>query len=345
MKKVLNSLIHKTPKNYLHRTSKIALYKAPKISLYKASKISLYKVSKISLYKALGRLSKLSRYVVMFASLLALLPSQLMAKDILTTTPVTYMMATQLMKGSPITTNYLAPKRYGLDRLSNWYATKGEANALEAGKTAKVAITLKALWPKDPLFVYARQGNINLIEIDASQSISPRARGIATVQLSDGSSSIYAWLNPNNIGTMFSIVSEDLKRIWPEYADLIEKNQQALLVQVRLLINQQQQILFDKEIDSVVLLSDQLEDFSSANQLFVVQRLFKEELEWTEQDKLALKTLLTESPHLWLLTTKKVSQQLKTLLPNFTNILVIDSIDRWGSKGIQLEKPFQRWLF
>ena len=316
MKKALNSFIHKASKT-----------------------------SKISLYKAFNRLSKLSRYVVIFAGFLALLPSQLMAKDILTTTPVTYMIATQLMKGSPITTTYLAPKRYGLERLSNWYATKGEANALEAGKTAKVVITLKALWPQDPLFVYARQGNINLIEIDASQSISPRAKGIATVQLSGGSRSIYAWLNPNNIGTMLSIVSEDLKRIWPEYSGLIEKNQQQLLVDTRLLINQQQQALFDKEIDSVVLLSAQLEDFASANQLFVVQRLFKAELEWTEQDKSALKALLQESPHLWLLTTKKVSQQLKQLLPDFSNILVVDSIDRWGGSGIKLEKPLQRWLF
>ena len=289
--------------------------------------------------------NKLFRYSVISSVLLALLPTQLMAKDILTTTPVTYMLATQLMKGSPITTTYLAPKRYGLERLNNWYATKGEAKALEAGKTATVAITLKALWPQDPLFVYARQGNINLIEIDASQSISPRAKGIASVQLSDGNRSIYAWLNPNNIDTMLSIVSEDLKRLWPEYSGLIDKNQQALLVQVRLLINQQQQILFDKEIDSVVLLSDQLEDFASANQLFVVQRLFKAELEWTEQDKSALKALLQESPHLWLLTTKKVSQQLKQLLPDFSNILVIDSIDRWGGSGIKLEQPLQRWLF
>lgn len=289
--------------------------------------------------------NKLFSYSVIFSVLLALLPTQLMAKDILTTTPVTYMLATQLMKGSPITTTYLAPKRYGLERLNNWYATKGEAKVLEAGKTATVAITLKALWPQDPLFVYARQGNINLIEIDASQSISPRAKGIASVQLSDGNRSIYAWLNPNNIGTMLSIVSEDLKRLWPDYAALIENNQQQLLVKIRLLVNQQQQTLFDEEIDSVVLLSDQLEDFASANQLFVVQRLFKAELEWTDQDKSALKALLQESPHLWLLTTKKVSQQLKQLLPDFSNILVIDSIDRWGGSGIKLEQPLQRWLF
>ena len=111
------------------------------------------------------------------------------------------------------------------------------------------------------------------------------------------------------------------------------------------MINQQHQTLFAKEIDSVVLLSDQLEDFASANQLFVVERLFKDELEWTAQDKASLKALLTESPELWLVTTRKVSSQLKALLPDFNQILVVDSIDRWGRAGITLDKPLQRWLF
>ena len=274
-----------------------------------------------------------------------LLPINVMAKDILTTTPVTYMLATQLMKGTPITTTYLAPKRYGIERLANWYATKGMSSVKKAGETATVAITLHALWPQDPLFIYARQGNIHLIEIDASQSLSPTAKGIATIKSVEDENSIYAWLNPNNLSTMLTIVGDDLKRIWPEQAILIEQNQQRLLVDIRALINQQQETLFAKEIDSVVLLSDQLEDFASSNQLFVVKRLVKSELEWTEQDKADLKQLLQTSPEIWLLTTKKTSKQLTELLPDFTHILMIDSIDRWGSAGIKLEKPLQRWLY
>lgn len=287
---------------------------------------------------------KMSRYALLL-SFIALLPSQLLAKDILTTTPVTYMLATQLMQGTPITTTYVAPKRYGIERLSNWYAGKGAVKAIQAGEKATVAITLKALWAEDPLFIAARQGNIKLIEIDASQSITPRANGIASVQLEDGSSSLYAWLNPNNLSTMLSIVSDDLKRVWPAHKQQIDTNLQGLLMASRKLINQQQQTLFDKEIDSVVLLSDQLEDFASANQLFVVQRLTKAEMEWTEQDKVALQTLIQESPHLWLVTSKKVSQQLTELLPDFSNFLVVDSIDRWGRAGINPEQPLQRWLF
>lgn len=276
---------------------------------------------------------------------LLMLPSQLLAKDILTATPVTYMLASQLMQGTPIETTYVAPKRFGITRLNNWFAGKGEEKAAKAGESARVAITLQALWPQDPLFTYARQGNINLIEIDASQAISPRAKGIASVQLNTGHTSLYAWLNPNNLGTMLSIVSDDLQRVWPEYALQIEKNQQALLVNIRLLINQQQQALFAKQIDSVVLLSDQLEDFATSNQLFVVQRLSKAELEWSDEDKLALQLLVKSSPDVWLVTTRKISAQLTALLPEFSNFLVVDSIDRWGRLGINAKQPLQRWLF
>lgn len=286
---------------------------------------------------------KISTYLLL-CSLLTLLPGRLLAKDIITSTPVTYMLASQLMQGTAISTTYLAPKRYGIERLTHWYAGKGESIASQAGEKATVAITLKALWPQDPLFAYARAGNIKLIEIDASQAISPRAKGIASIKLADGKRSLYAWLNPNNLSTMVSIVAHDLQLIWPEYAPVINKNQQGLAFKVRMLINQQQQIIFDKEIDSVLLLSQQLEDFASANQLFVQQRLFKEELEWTEQDKLMLQKMVQQSPQLWLLTTRRVSKQLSALLPGFSNILVIDSIDRWG-RGINDQHPLQRWLF
>jgi len=265
------------------------------------------------------------------------------AADILTATPVTYMLATELTKGTNITTQYLPPKRYGLARLPNWFSSKGAALTGKAAMDAQVAITLAAVWPQDPLFVHARKGNIRMIEVDASQAISPRAQGVAVLRLSDGSISPYTWLNPTNLTRMTAIVSQDLQQIWPQQAAIIASNQQALMMSIRHLINQQQAVLLDNEIDSVVLLSAELEDFASGNQLFVVERLTKPELEWTEADKLGLVELLTEDDSLWVLTSKRVSKQLKALVPNSKRILTVDSIDRWG-RGIKAEKPLQRWL-
>jgi len=267
---------------------------------------------------------------------------KVVAADILTATPVTYMLATELTKGTDISTQYLPPKRYGISRLPNWFSSKGAALTEKAAIDAQVSITLGAVWPQDPLFVHARKGNIRMIEVDASQAISPRAQGVAALRLEDGSISPYTWLNPTNLTRMTAIVSQDLQKVWPQQAATIASNQQALMMSVRHLINQQQAVLLDNEIDSVVLLSSELEDFASGNQLFVVERLTKPELEWSEADKQALVELLTDDASLWVLTSKIISKQLKALVPNPARILTIDSIDRWG-RGIKADKPLQRW--
>ncbi|HDM8155328.1 TPA: ABC transporter substrate-binding protein [Vibrio harveyi] len=263
-------------------------------------------------------------------------------KDIITSTPVTYMLSEQLMQGTGIETSYLPPKRYGVERLVNWFASKGQQQAIKAGQEATVAITLGAIWHQDPTFVYARQGNIRLIEIDASQAISPRAPGVAALTLDNGDTSKYAWMNPTNLIRMAAIVGEDLQKVYPQYQAQIEKNQQALMLEVRELINQQQDVIFAKEIDSVVLLGESLEDFASGNQLFVVDRQFKPELEWSEAEKLSLKAQFEEDKTLWLITDKRPSKQLQSII-SLDRILQIDAIDRWGSKGIKTEKPLARW--
>ena len=265
------------------------------------------------------------------------------ADDILTATPVTYMLASELTQNTGITTTFLPPKRYGVTRLPNWFASKGDVVTKQASKKAQAVITLGAIWPQDPLYVYARQGNIKIVEIDASQAISPRAQGVAALRLDDGSTSLYSWLNPTNLSRMAAIVSEDLQRLWPEKSQQIEKNQQQLMRDVRQLINNQQQVLMEAGVDSVVLLSSELEDFASGNQLFVVDRLTTPELEWTDKDKQNLRELVAEDNTLWLLSTKKLTASQRALLPKEVNVMVIDSVDRWGRVGINHSAPLKRW--
>lgn len=288
----------------------------------------------------MNALKKLTAGAVVIS--VALSSSLAVAKDILTSVPVTYMLATQLTKHTDIQTTYLPPKRYGVDRLENWYATKGNEVANVAGKDATVAITISAVWKQDPTYVYARQGNINLIEIDASQAITPKAQGVASLTLQSGETSKYVWLNPTNIIRMAAIVSDDLQRIFPEHQSTIALNQQKFMRLVKQLINQQQSVLFEKEIDSVVLLSESLEDFVSGNQLFVIERKFKPEFDWDEDDKQEIKCLFEQDDTVWLVTDRKPSAKLLELVPE-ERVLIIDAIDRWGSAGIDAQLPLRRW--
>ncbi|MGR5062784.1 ABC transporter substrate-binding protein [Photobacterium sp. DNB22_13_2] len=272
-----------------------------------------------------------------------LLPTVTQAKDILTATPVTYMLASELTKNTGLETQYLPPKRYGMMRLPNWFSSKGAETTIEAAKSATTVITIGAVWPQDPTYVHARQGNIHIVEIDASQSISPRAQGVAALRLDDGLISPYLWLNPANLTRMAAIVSQDLQRLWPEQAETISLNQQQLMISIRKLINSQQTRLFDAEVDSVILLSQELEDFASGNQLFVVGRYTKPEFDWTEDEKRHLFETLKDDPSVWILTSRKLSNKMQAQLPNPDRVLIIDSIDRWGREGINTAKPLSRW--
>ena len=288
--------------------------------------------------KATAQLSVLGS-VLMAGSVLSL---NVNAEDILTSPPVNYALGKELTKGTDITTEYLPPKRYGIDRLPNWFGTKGESIVLKSGEKATVALTLTSIWQADPTFVYARQGNIRLVEVDVAQAITPRAQGVAALTLSNGEVSKYAWLNPTNLTRMAAIVADDFKLLWPAQADTIDSNLQRVMLDVRELINKQQAVLLDNDVDSVLLLSESLEDFASGSQLFVEERMFKAELEWTEQDKAKLKAMFSEDDALWLVTAKKPTNLIKSLVPS-ERILVVDSVDRWGRAGINPKAPFARW--
>ncbi|MBY5946462.1 ABC transporter substrate-binding protein [Photobacterium rosenbergii] len=265
------------------------------------------------------------------------------AKDILTATPVTYMVSSELTKGTGLSTQYLPPKRYGMMRLPNWFTSKGAESTAELAAEATAVVTIGAVWPQDPLYVHARKGNIRIVEIDASQSISPRAQGVAALRLDNGKISPFTWLNPTNLTRMAAIVSQDLQQLWPEHATKIAENQQQLMVAIRALTNKQQASLFEAEVDSVILMSQELEDFAAGNQLFVVGRYTKPELDWSQQDKQNLFATLKAEPNVWILTTRKLSKSLQEQLPNPNRVMIIDPIDRWGKNGIDSSDPLSRW--
>ncbi|MCG7496037.1 zinc ABC transporter substrate-binding protein [Vibrio sp. Of7-15] len=272
----------------------------------------------------------------------SVLPAVVNAADVLTSTPTTYMLASQLLDETSITVSQLTPKRYGLHRQPNWFDGKGAEFVAQAAKEAEVVISMKSVWAQDPIYDHTRMSNIRLIEVDASQAISPRAESVASIKQVDGAVSPYVWLNPANLVRMTNIIASDLVRVWPEHQQKIRDNQRSLSALIR---NQQRETsakLASHQVDAVIVLNESLMDYSAGHNLFVVDALFKPELEWSEQEKNNLRSQLKEDPTLWLLTTRKPSAALKQLLGDFSQYLVVDPIDRWG-RGIDGTDPLARW--
>lgn len=261
--------------------------------------------------------------------------------DVLTSLPATYMIVDQLTQGTGLKVENLAPPRFGFERLPGWYEQQGAEQVAEVTGQAQVVVSMGSIWQADPLYPHTRAHNIQVINVDAGQALLPNGQAVTALHTQDGVSP-YVWLSAANLMRMTEIIGDDFVRIWPEHKQTISDNQGQLLQSLKELSASQQRQLFEAEIDSVILLEEALEDFVLANDLFVLERKFKPNLDWNEQDIADIAEWVKEEPELWVLTTRPVNQRLLKLLPEGVSVLRIDPLDRWG-RGIQVDNPLQRW--
>lgn len=263
-----------------------------------------------------------------------------MAKDVLTHTPATQWLAQTLLQHTSVQVSYLPPQRYGLTRLPHWFAGKGANQVASDAKGARAVITLASVWPEDPLFPAVRQHNIELIEIDASQAITPHARSVATVRKQNGDISPYVWLNSANLVVMAHIISQDLQRIWPQYQQVIAHNQASLIAKVNQLQYDNSEWLLQKQVDAVIVLSDKLDDFVAGNDLMALAQGPALSVASSDQDIAQVKAWLKQYPNAWLLLDQALPAAIAEQLPKFSKLLVVDVIDR---KSIPLAQGLKRW--
>ncbi|MDC5855557.1 metal ABC transporter solute-binding protein, Zn/Mn family [Vibrio europaeus] len=263
--------------------------------------------------------------------------------DILTATPATHILTSSLVEETSLDVKYLLPARYGVQRLESWLSSKGKDSLYQEAQKATAMVTLKSIWPQDTSFNHARHANIRLIQIDASQSLSHHGGSVAALTNSQGEVSIYSWMNPNNLSRMSKIIADDLVAIWPEHAEQIQANLQTNLIKLRQLTQSQSQILFDKQVESAILLSESLEDFAAGYQLFVEDRLYQPEIDWTSDTYRELKRKLAQDPSLFIITDRKISRELSEQIAA-SRILQVDSLERMGRLTFDNKSPFQRWV-
>ena len=263
--------------------------------------------------------------------------------DIMTTTPVTLMISQALTQNTGLTTQYLAPPRYGMLRLPNWFSGQ-QAALLKPATSATVAVTLGAVWPSDPLYLALRQHNIRIIEVDATQALLPDGKGVVFQRIEQGVSP-YVWLNSANLLTMTNIVSRDFQRIWPRQAKVIAQNEVQLLKQIQTLRLAQQRYVQQHQLDAVVLLSPELEDLAAGLQLYVLARVYRPALEWTDADKALLQQVLAD-PSIKVMSTQALSAQHPASEWLTTKQWwQVDAVDRLGRQGINPNQPLARWQF
>lgn len=145
---------------------------------------------------------------------------------ILTSLEVTQAVGEVLAAGTSLRVVNVIPKGYSM-RGQDAYFKKHRERFFEVASTADAALTVGSAWSADPLYKWARRGNIRIVNIDAAMPLDAYGAGVALVDV-HGKYSPFVWRSPANLTRMASIASDDLCRLSPADAGTIKANLKTL---------------------------------------------------------------------------------------------------------------------
>lgn len=219
---------------------------------------------------------------------------------VLTGNQATYSITAALLEGTPVEVRNVPEDGREMAVLPDYIARRKDSlAAVFAAATAVVTLT-NAL-PEDPLYRFARQANIRIVNIDAAVPWSPDMPGVALVQTpatsvtwgSDpdpavGATAPCLWLSLSNAIRMADIVAHDLAALFPQSAPVIAANLDRLK---RTLLRQRgdfQARLIEAESDLVFALTGDFVHLTNDMGLLVDGYFIKQDVRWTPADLTAL---------------------------------------------------------
>lgn len=225
---------------------------------------------------------------------------------VLTGTQATYSITAALLRGTPVEVRNIPADGRELAVLQDYLARRKDALAPEfASATAVVALT-NAL-PEDPLYRFARQANIRIVNIDAALPWSPDMPGVAlaapptsTVSWGSdpdppaGTTAPRIWLSLSNVIRMGDIVAHDLAALFPASATRIARNLDELKRSLLRLRGDHQDRLIEGGVDVVFALTGDFIYLTNDAGLLVDGYFIKQDIRWTAADLAGLTRHLRE---------------------------------------------------
>jgi ABC-type Zn uptake system ZnuABC Zn-binding protein ZnuA len=217
---------------------------------------------------------------------------------VLTGTQATYSLTVALTASTPIQVQNVPADGRQLGLLKDYIERRAEALA-PTFAAATAVVTLTNALPGDPLYRFAREANIRIVDIEAAVPWSIDAPGVA---LADAPSSNvawggdeaetavapYFWLSVSNSIRMGDIIARDLTALFPDSAATIAANLERLKRSLLDLRADYQDKLIDGGADVVFALTGDFVYLTNDMGLFVDGYFIKQDVRWTETDFAAL---------------------------------------------------------
>jgi ABC-type Zn uptake system ZnuABC Zn-binding protein ZnuA len=225
---------------------------------------------------------------------------------VLTGGQATYSLATALTRETPIEVLNVPADGRQLALMKDYIARRMDTlSPVFAAATA--VISLANALPGDPIYRFAREANIRIIDIDAAIPWSLSAPGVAltdapvsTVEWGSDTdapeSAIgpYFWLSVSNAIRMADIIAHDLAEIFPDAAPAIAKNLDGLKRDLLALRNEYQDYLIQLGDDTVFALTGDFVYLTNDMGLYVDGYFIKQDIRWTGADLAALTSYLED---------------------------------------------------
>jgi ABC-type Zn uptake system ZnuABC Zn-binding protein ZnuA len=245
-----------------------------------------------------------ARYAsVMLAALVTMLAPAAPAQDadatgptVLTGTQATYSLAKALTAGTPIQVQNVPADGRQLSLLKDYIARRTDTLA-PAFAAATAVITLTNALPGDPLYRFAREANIRIVDIDAAVPWSLSTPGVALADSPvttvawgsdpdpvETATAPYFWLSVSNAIRMGDIIAHDLTALVPDAAIVISKNLDGLKRSLLNLRGDYQNRLIEAGGDVVFALTGDFVYLTNDMGLFVDGYFIKQDVRWTETD-------------------------------------------------------------
>jgi ABC-type Zn uptake system ZnuABC Zn-binding protein ZnuA len=215
---------------------------------------------------------------------------------VLTGTQATYSLTVALTAGTPVRVENVPVDGRQLGALKDYIERRADALAPKFAEATAV-VTLTNALPGDPLYRFAREANIRVVDIEAAVPWSVDEPGVALAEApassvawgSDADTAgsgvaPYLWLSLSNAIRMGDIIAGDLEALFPDSAAAIAANLEALKRSLLGLRGEYQQRLIESGADVVFALTGDFVYLTNDMGLYVDGYFIKQDVRWTEAD-------------------------------------------------------------
>lgn len=247
---------------------------------------------------------------------------------VLTGIQATYSIATALTRGTAIQVRNVPPDGRELALQRDYIERRMARLAPEFAAATAVVTTTNAL-PQDPLYRFAREANIRIVDIDAAIPWSPDRAGVAlagapasTVAWGADPDAVppgtapYFWLGIANAIRMADLTAADLAELFPESAERIGANLEDFKRSLLRLRADYQAQLIEFGDDALFALTGDFIYLTNDLALPVDGYFIKQDVRWTEADLAGLTRHLRDNRirvvlHRWM-PSEAIQQAVRT---------------------------------